>query len=178
MPLSINFLKIAGAMCVLIGSGCFGYTEVKKEQRNISVLRQIITFLQYMEQQVGYGKDTLAEMMNSCGKEQMGIMTRVCKEMSRYLQDNRFASPKDGWEKAISRGDLKQELEQTELEHLIALLDCFYANDPSHACKMIQKESSFFQERLKLQKTNAENKGKMMLKISIMAGLFICIVLW
>ena len=178
MPLSINFLKIAGAMCILIGSGCFGYTEVKKEQRSISVLRQIIIFLQYMEQQVAYGKDTMAEMMNNCGKEQLGIMSRMCEEMSRYIQNNRFASPKEEWERVILQGDLKQSLEQTEMEHLIALMDCFYANDPSHACKIIQKESIFFQERLNIQKTNAENKGKMMLKISIMAGLFICIVLW
>ena len=57
-------------------------------------------------------------------------------------------------------------------------MDCFYANDPSHACKLIQKELDFFQERLKLRKNSAEEKGKMMLKISLMAGLFVCIVLW
>ena len=98
--------------------------------------------------------------------------------MSRYLQDNRWSSPKEGWEKVISGKELQDQLEKTELEHLIGLMDCFYANDPSHACKLIQKELDFFQERLKLRKNSAEEKGKMMLKISLMAGLFVCIVLW
>ena len=167
-----------GALCILFGSGCFGYTEVRKERSNISVLRQIVAFLQFMEQQVRYGKDTLAEMMNICAKEPLGIMSVVCKKMSRYLQDNRWASPKEGWEKVISGKELQDQLEKTELEHLIGLMDCFYANDPSHACKLIQKELDFFQERLKLRKNSAEEKGKMMLKISLMAGLFVCIVLW
>ena len=178
MPLSISFLKVMGALCILFGSGCFGYTEVRKEQSNISVLRQIVAFLQFMEQQVRYGKDTLAEMMNTCAKEPLGIMSVVCKKMSRYLQDNRWVSPKEGWEKVISGKELQDQLEQTELEHLIGLMDCFYANDPSHACKLIQKELDFFQERLKFRKNSAEEKGKMMLKISLMAGLFVCIVLW
>lgn len=178
MPLSISFLKPIGALCILLGTGCFGYAETRKEQINISVLQQILAFLQFMEQQMRYGKDTLAEMMNACAKESFGIMSVVCMEMNRYLQDNRWASPKEGWEKVIYDKNMQEELEQNEIEHLIGLLDCFYANEPSHACKLIHKELDFFQERLTLRKKHAEEKGKMLLKISIMAGLFVCIVLW
>lgn len=55
-------IKIMGAMCVILGCGAFGFIVAGNSHREISMMRQFITALEFMECELNYRMTPLPQL--------------------------------------------------------------------------------------------------------------------
>jgi len=81
------YLKILGAIIILLSCGGIGFRIAHNHNRELSVLQQLINVLDFMECELQYRLTPLPDLCRQAASEQSGILSSIFLCLSQELED-------------------------------------------------------------------------------------------
>lgn len=170
-------LKLAGISLLMIGCMGLGISKVSEEKRRIRELREIQRMMLRLRNEIVYGKRTLPEICAIFGECMEEPYKRAFAEIFRRLEENDgsilYKIWKDNMKKCVDSMPLKED-EKAVLINIPAYLGIL---DESAQAADIGESADMVQERIRRAEAEYENKSRVIMSISLMAGLFLTILL-
>ncbi len=79
-------MKWIGALCIMIGSGLFGFSMAAAHRREEHVLRQLIGALDYMQCELHYRMTPLPELCRQAGEQNRNVVGQVLLMLAREME--------------------------------------------------------------------------------------------
>ena len=169
--------KFAGAACILAGSIGLGAACAAQEKRRIAYLREILLVFRRMQDEITYGKHTLPEIclhLSECG----GPLYRGC-----FRTIYELAKQRDGdslphiWEEQIALSQEGAPLSGEEKNLLLQLPKCLGLREEKQQAKSIGRCEEYAFLSCRRAEEAYGNKRKVIFSVSVLAGLFLTILL-
>lgn len=170
-------LKLAGILLLMAGCTGLGINKVAEEKQRIKELREIRSIIIRMQSEMVYGKRTLPEiclLFGDCAKEPyrsafLTLYERMEENDGRVLQVL--------WEEQIEWCMKDLPLRREEKDILKELPGQLGILEETIQAAGVGQSLDIITEHIEKAQTEYENKAKVIMSISIMAGLFLIILL-
>lgn len=169
--------KLAGIILLMTGCVGLGIDKVKDEKRRIVELRQIKRIILRIQNEMVYGKRTLPEicfLLGQCMEEPYQDIFRTLyqrqKENSGYVLEKL-------WKEQMEEGMKELPLRGEEKDILRRLPEHLGIQDEAMQAADIGQSMDILEERIKQAEAEYGNKARVIMSVSVMAGLFISILL-
>lgn len=170
-------LKLAGV--VLLMSGCvgMGISKVKEEKRRTKELRQIKRIIIRIQNEMVYGKRTLPEicfLLSGCMEQPY---QEIFFKIYQKLGENRGEIFEKLWKEQMKTGLKELPLKTEEKDILCNLPEHLGIQDETMQAAGIGQSLDIVTDRIRQSETEYESKAKVIMSLSVTAGLFISILL-
>lgn len=169
--------KLAGMLLLLTGCIGLGAEMVSEEKRRIAELRELYRIMTRIQKEMVYGKRTLPEicrLLEQCAKE---LYQRIFSEIYQDMERKDGVLLEKIWrarmEEGLNGSQLKEEEKSILLDlpvHLGILDESMQADDIGQSLDMVK-------EHIRQEERDYESKRKVIMSISITAGIFLVILL-
>lgn len=92
-------IKIMGAMCVVLGCGAFGFIVAGNSHKEMSMLRQLITALEFMECELNYRMTPLPQLF----RRTAGISSGCIRKFFLYFAEELSTQPSKSMNMCLSK---------------------------------------------------------------------------
>lgn len=170
-------LKLAGIILLMIGCVGLGVNKVSEEKRRINELRAIRRVIFRIQSEMTYGKRTLPEIcliLSKCTEE---TYKQAFLEIFNKFKENDGSILENIWKEKLENCMKELPLEEEEKAVLIRLPEHLGILDETIQAKNIGQSLDMIEERIKSAEREYEGKSRVIMSISVMAGLFLVILL-
>lgn len=170
-------LKLAGILLLMTGCIGLGINKVAEEKRRIRELREIRRIVQRIQSEMVYGKRTLPEiclLLSQCMKEPY---QRAFLEIFQCLEENDGSTFESIWKERMNACMETMPLKEEEKEILRCLPEQNGILDETIQAADVGQSLDILTEHIRQAEAEYENKSKVIISISVMAGLFLVILL-
>lgn len=170
-------LKLAGIVILLTGCIGMGISKVKDEKRRVRELQQIKRILIRIQNEMVYGKRTLPEiclLLSQC--MEMPYQT-IFYQIYQQLQDNRGNVLEEIWKRQMESELKELPLKKEERDILYSLPEHLGIQDETMQAADIGQSLDMLTAHIRQAESEYENKTKVIMSLSITAGLFLSIIL-
>ncbi|MCM1040031.1 MAG: stage III sporulation protein AB [Ruminococcus sp.] len=169
-------LKLAGILLLMAGCTGMGINKVAEEKGRIRELREIRAMIVRMQSEIIYGKRTLPEiclLFSGYAKEpyQSAFAT-----LYQRMEENDGKALYVLWEEEMGHCMENLPLKEDEKEILINLPKKSGMPEETMQAADVGQSLDIITERIAGAQAEYENKAKVIMSISIMAGLFLIIL--
>lgn len=168
-------LKLAGIIMLMSGCIGLGINKVSEEKQRIRELREIRNIVVRIQNEMIYGKRTLPEIcliLSSSSIEPYGI---AFLQIFQRLEENDGTVFENIWKEQIKNCMKDMPLREEEKNILINLPEHMGIMDESMQAADIGQSLDMLTGRIVRAETEYENKAKVIMSVSVMAGLFLII---
>lgn len=170
-------LKLAGISLLMTGCIGLGINKVSEERQRIYELREIRRLILRIQSEMVYGKRTLPEiclLLNQCVGEPY---KQAFSEIFDKLEENDGSVLGDIWKEKMRACMKEMPLKEEEKAVLINLPEQLGILDENIQAANIGQSLDVIEERIKRTGLEYEGKSRVIMSISVMAGLFLIILL-
>ncbi len=169
--------KAAGAVCILAGSAGWGMAWIREERRRVEYLREILCAVRRMKDEIAYGKRTLPELSlllsECCGPLYCGCFRNIYELAGR----EEGASIARIWEEQLTTCQQEAPLSGEEKAVLACLPRQLGMQEEKQQARNIGRYEEFILESCRRTERAYADKTKMIFSVSVLAGVFLTILL-
>lgn len=160
-------------------SGCvgMGISKVREEKRRTWELRQIKRIITRIQNEMIYGKRTLPEicfLLSGCMEQPY---QEIFYNIYQKLGENRGVVLEKLWKEQMENGLKELPLKKEEKDILYTLPEHLGIQDETMQAADIGQSLDMVTERVRRAEAEYESKAKVIMSLSVTAGLFISILL-
>ena len=170
-------LKFAGILLLMAGCTGLGINKVAEEKSRITELREIRSIIIRMQNEMVYGKRTLPEICLLFGEWAKEPYRSAFSAIFKRLEDNDGSVLSVLWEEEIDQCMQKLPLKEEEKDILRTLPRQLGILDETMQAAGVGQSLDMITEHIAKAQAEYENKAKVIMSISVMAGLFLSILL-
>ncbi len=169
--------KLAGFFCIIAGCIGWGISKITEEQSRIRHLRELIRIIKRMQDEISYGKHTLPEICL--------ILSEYCDVLYRpyfchvyeHINQCEGAGFEQVWEEQMCQCLREAPLTGEEKNILINLPQNLGLQEEKLQAQSIGQSMDLLNRRCRQAEDAYENRAKMLLSVSVLAGVFLTILL-
>lgn len=169
--------RFAGILLLMAGCTGLGINKVAEEKGRIRELREIRGIIIRMQNEMIYGKRTLPEICLLFGEWAKEPYRSAFTAIFERFEENDGRVLQVLWEEEMEKCMKNLPLKEEEKAFLKNLPAQFGIPDETIQAAGIGQSLDTLTERIAKAQTEYENKAKVIMSISIMAGLFLIILL-
>lgn len=170
-------LRLAGIMLLMAGCTGLGINKVSEEKRRIRGLRELKRMILRIQNEMIYGKRTLPEICLILG----GCMDEPYKDaflgIFRKLEENDGSILENIWKERLWMCMEAMPFKEEEKAILINLPEHLGILDETAQALSIGQSLDMLEGRITRAESEYEGKSRVIMSISVMAGLFLAIIL-
>lgn len=170
-------LKLAGIALLMTGCIGLGISRVSDEQRRIRELREIHRIILRIQNEMAYGKRTLPEICLLLSQYAKEPYRQTFSEIFNKLEENDGSILNNIWKEKFEACMKGLPLKEEEKAVLIGLTEQLGIMDEEAQAVNIGQSLDMIKERIHRTESEYENKSRVIMSISVMAGLFLIILL-
>lgn len=170
-------LKLAGIVLLISGCVGMGVSKVSDEKGRVRELRQIKRIIIRIQNEMIYGKRTLPEICFLLSQCMEPPYQSIFLQIYQKLKENRGEALEKVWKEQMEAGLRKLPLKIEEKDILYCLPEHLGIQDETMQAADIGQSLDMMTERIRQAEAEYENKAKVIMSLSITAGLFISIIL-
>lgn len=170
-------LKLAGILLLMIGCTGLGINKVSEEKRRIKELREIRRMIVRMQNEMSYGKRTLPEICLLFGQCMEEPYRSAFLELFYKLEENDGTVLEVMWKEQMDACMMGLPLKEEEKIILRDLPQHLGIQDEAMQAADIGQSLDMLEDHIRQAETEYESKTRMIMSISVMAGLFLIILL-
>lgn len=168
-------LKLAGIIILMLGCIGFGIDKVTEEKRRISQLREIRNIVIRIQNEMVYGKRTLPEICIILSRSAIEPYSSAFLQVFQRLDENDGTILENIWKEQLKNCMEDMPLEEEEKNILINLPEHMGVMDSAMQAADIGQSLDMLTGHITKTETEYENKAKVIMSVSVMAGLFLAI---
>ncbi|MCH5248647.1 MAG: stage III sporulation protein AB [Lachnospiraceae bacterium] len=170
-------LKLAGIILLMMGCIGLGINRVSDEKTRIIELRQIRRMILRMQNEMQYGKRTLPEICMIMGQCMEEPFKEAFNDIFKRLEENDGSMLDNIWKERLVECMKTMPLKEEEKAVLIEIPEQLGILDETTQAQNIGQSLDMIEERIHRTESEYESKSKVIMSISVMAGLFLTIIL-
>lgn len=170
-------LKLAGMILLMTGCVGFGINRVLDEKRRIRELREIRKIILRVQSEMVYGKRTLPEICLMLGQYMEEPYRQAFTDIFKRMEKNDGSILSDIWYEEMRLCMKGLPLKEDEKEILTKLPALNGIIDETNQAQNIGRSIDIIDERIRRAESEYEGKSRVIFSISVMAGLFLVILL-
>lgn len=170
-------LKLAGIVMLLAGCVGMGISKVGDEKSRVNELRQIKKIIIRIQNEMIYGKRTLPEICFLLSQCMEMPYQNIFLGIYQQLRENKGDVLETIWKEQMAIGLKPLPLKIEEKNILYCLPEHLGIQDETMQAASIGQSLDMLTEHIRQAETEYENKAKVIMCLSITAGLFISIIL-
>lgn len=170
-------LKLAGIMLLMTGCIGLGINKVLEEKKRIWALREIKKMILRIQSEMIYGKRTLPEiclLFSQCMEEPY---RSAFDKIFRKMEENDGSILEIIWKEKLEECMESIPLKEDERAVLTSLPKHLGILDETTQAHSIGESLDIIAERINRTESEYESKSRVVMSISVMAGLFLIILL-
>lgn len=170
-------LKLAGILCILAGCMGMGGDRIREEKNRVRHLQELIRIMKRIQNEIGYGKHTLPEIcliLSEHCYEPYRKYFRAIYEQTRQQGGGRLDRV---WEQQIRLCLQNAPLQEEEKEILYSLLRNTGIQEETYQAESMGQSMDLLTRKCRQAEDAYENKSRMIFSLSILAGVFLVILL-
>ncbi len=168
-------LKLAGIIILMLGCIGLGIDKVSEEKRRISQLREIRNMIVRIQNEMVYGKRTLPEICIILSRSAIEPYSSAFLQVFKRLEENDGTIFENIWKEQLKNCMEDMPLEEEEKNILINLPEHMGVMDSTMQAADIGQSLDMLTVHITKAETEYENKAKVIMSVSVMAGLFLAI---
>ncbi|MDE5866755.1 MAG: stage III sporulation protein AB [Lachnospiraceae bacterium] len=169
-------LKLAGIIMLMFGCIGLGINKVSEEKRRIRELREIRNIVVRIQNEMAYGKRTLPEICLILGRNSTEPYSDAFMNIFQRLEENDGTVLDNIWKEQLKNCMEDMPLGEEEKNILISLPEHMGIMDGAMQAADIGQSLDMLTGHIVKTETEYENKAKVIMSVSVMAGLFL--VIW
>ena len=170
-------LKLAGTILLMMGCIGLGINKVADEKRRIRELREMRRIILRIQSEMVYGKRTLPEICLLLSQYMEEPYSQAFCDIFHKMEKNDGSVLNNIWKEYMEVCMKGMPLKEEEKAVLVRLPEHLGILDENTQAANIGQSLDMIEERIHHAESEYENKSKVILSISIMAGLFLIIIL-
>lgn len=170
-------LKLAGIMLMMAGCIGLGISRTAEEKRRINELRAIRRIIFRIQSEMTYGKRTLPEICLILSRCMGDTYKQAFLEIFYKLEKNDGSVLEDIWKEKFEACMKELPLKEEEKAVLIGLPEHLGILDETIQAGNIGQSLDMIEERIRQAELEYEGRSRVIMSISVMAGLFLSILL-
>lgn len=170
-------LRLAGILFILAGCAGWGAGRIKEEQYRVRHLRELIRIIKRIQNEISYGKHTLPEIcfiLSEYSDVPYSLYFRKIYEQANLESGACLAQI---WEQQMSQCMTDVPLIQEEKDILIHLPRNLGVSEETQQAECIGQSIDLLVRRCRQAEDGYAGKAKMIFSISLLAGIFVTILL-
>lgn len=169
--------KLIGFFCILAGCIGWGINKIAEEQSRIRHLRELIRIIKRMQDEISYGKHTLPEICLILSEYCDVLYQPYFYQIYEHINQCGGAGVDQVWEEQM-RGCLQEApLTKEEKDILINLPRSLGLQEEKLQAQSIGQSMDLLNRTCRQAEDAYENRAKMLLGVSVLAGVFLTILL-
>lgn len=170
-------LKLAGILLLMAGCSGLGINKVAEEKRRIRELRQIRRIILRIQNEMTYGKRALPEMCLLFGQCMEEPYRTAFLMIYKRLEENGGSGFGSIWKEELEDCMRNLSFQREEKEILCNMPECLGIMDEKQQAADIGQSLDFLEAHITQAENEYENRAKVIMSISVTAGIFIVILL-
>ena len=167
-------LRLIGAGLIIASCGAFGFGMAAQYRREISVLRQFMSSLEFMQQEMAYHLSPLPELCRMAAGETKGILRVVFMNLYRELKWQQLPDAGSCMYAAIQRSGEMPARVRRLLVQLGQTLGRFDLSGQLQGIRAVQKRC---EETLEMIRKNRDERLRSYQTLGVCAGAALAIIL-
>jgi len=160
------WMKAAGAIMVISGSGMLGMISARSLERRVEQIRQIRMALGVLEKEITYLHIPLAQAMAECARQIPPPVKNIFSQCSQSLKDKQGITFSDAWADSLRKAKPQCNLTSAEWDLLASLSFQLGMSGPEEQKKLFM----LTQEQLKVLEERARQEVQSGKKIRAYGG--------
>lgn len=169
-------LKLAGIIMLMLGCTGLGINKVSEEKMRIRELREIRRMVVRIQSEMVYGKRTLPEICLLLSRSASEPYSSAFLMIFQRLEENDGSILENIWKEQLNSCMEGMPLREEEKNILINLPEHMGIMDETMQAADIGQSLDMITAHIAKTETEYENKAKVIMSVSVMAGLFL--VIW
>lgn len=169
-------LKLAGIIILMLGCIGLGIDKVSEEKRRLCHLREIRNMIVRIQNEMVYGKRTLPEICIILSRNTIEPYCSAFLQVFQRLEENDGTMLENIWKEQLKNCMEDMPLEEAEKNILINLPEHMGIMDGTMQAADIGQSLDMLTGHIAKTEAEYENKAKVIMSVSVMAGLFL--VIW
>ncbi len=169
--------KLIGFFCILAGCIGWGISKIAEEQSRIRHLRELIRIIKRMQDEISYGKHTLPEICLILSEYCDTLYRPYFRQVYARINQSGGAGLERVWEEQMCQCLQEAPLTREEKDILIDLLQNFGLQEEKLQAQNIGQSMDLLNRKCRQAEEAYENRAKMLLSVSVLAGVFLTILL-
>ncbi len=169
--------KAVGVICILAGCVGYGANRVERERSRIAHLKELLSIVRRIQDEISYGKHTLPEIcmiLAECSKMPYRTAFRqICEQAGR----GDGISVARIWAEQIGQCQREAPLSQEEKKILQDLPQDLGMQEEKLQAKSVGRCEELLARNCRKAEEAYENKAKMIFSVSVLTGVFLTILL-
>ncbi len=170
-------LKFAGILLLMAGCGGLGFNKIAEEKQRIRQLREIRRIVLRIQNEISYGKRALPEiclLLGQCMEEpyRTAFLTIYAK-----LEENDGSGLDCIWKEQMEECMRNLPLRREEKDILCHMTEYLGILDEKQQAADIGQSLDFLSARITQAEGGYENRARVIMSVSVLAGIFIVILL-
>lgn len=170
-------LKLAGILLLMAGCSGLGINKVAEEKRRIRELREIRRMVLRIQNEMTYGKRALPEICLLFGQCMEEPYRNAFREIFRRLEENGGSSLNRIWREQLEDCMRNLPLHREEKNILCRLPEYLGILDEKQQAADIGQSLDMLAAHIAQAEKEYENRARVIMSVSITAGIFIVILL-
>lgn len=170
-------MKLIGSFCILAGCIGWGGSRIRDEKARIRHLQELIRIIRRIQNEIIYGKRTLPEiclLLSECCQEPYRACFRSIYEQAVREDGEGLASI---WERQMGQCLASVHLPEEEKEILRSLPFDPGIQEEKFQAERIGQSMDLLTRKCRQAEDAYENKARVIISLSILAGVFMTILL-
>ncbi|MCM1047967.1 MAG: stage III sporulation protein AB [Clostridiales bacterium] len=168
-------LRLVGIIMLMFGCIGLGVNKASEEKQRIVRLREIRRMIVRIQGEMAYGKRTLPEICLIFSENSTEPYNDAFLGIFKQLEANDGRALEDIWKESLTHCMKDMPLEIEEKDILINLTDHMGIMDEASQAADIGQSLDMITDHIAQAEAEYKNKVKVIMSVSIMAGLFLAI---
>lgn len=170
-------LKLGGILCILVGCIGWGGSKISEEKCRIRYLREMIRIIKRIQNEISYGKHTLPEICLILSEYSDVLYRPYFQRIYEHMGRENGTSLTQVWEQQIGQCLREAPLSEEEKGILKDIPQSLGLLEENQQAESIGQSMELLIRTCTKAEENYENKSKMIFSISVLAGVFLTILL-
>lgn len=169
--------KLIGIACVVAGCVGWGISRIAEEQNRIRHLREMIRIIRRIQDEISYGKRTFPEICLILSEYSDPLYQPYFREIYDQMNQSGGADLERVWEEQMHRCQQEAALTKEEKDILSSLPLQLGLQEEKLQAQNIGQSMDFLGRKCRQAEDSYENRVRMLLSVSVLAGIFLTILL-
>lgn len=170
-------LKVAGIICVLAGCIGYGADRVCRERSRIEHLREMIRIIRRIQDEISYGKHTMTEICLILSENCTAVFQSYFRDIYERMNRGDGVSFDYIWAQQMGLCLQDAPLSEEEKDILRNLTCNLGLQEEKIQAESIGHSMELLVRRCRKAEDSYENKTRVILSVSLLAGIFLTILL-
>ena len=170
-------LKLAGILCILTGCIGWGAGKIKEERGRVIHLRELIHIIKRIQSEISYGKHTLPEICLILSEYGGALYQTYFKKIYEQMDQRSGTCLIQIWKQQMEQCLEEVPLVQEEKDILINLPQNLGMPEEKQQAESIGQFLDLLMRRCRQAEDAYANKSRMIFSVSLLAGIFLAILL-